>query len=88
MGEPVPADEAARRFPEIVEAVAKGRESVTISTPDGGEIVVMNADDLESLEETLALLGDPDAMRDVQEGIAAIRAGRTDRLDELYPRDV
>ncbi len=74
MGEPVPAEEAARRFPEIVESVATRRERVTITTAAGGEVVLMNADDLESLEETLALLADPEAMRDIKEGIAAIRS--------------
>jgi antitoxin YefM len=88
MSEPVPVDEALRRFPEIVESVSKRRERVTITTPTGGEVVLMNADDLESLEETLARLSDPEAMDDIREGLAAIRSGKTTPLDDLYPRDV
>jgi prevent-host-death family protein len=88
VAEPVPAEEAARRFPEIVESVAVRRERVTITTPSGGDVVLMNADDLESLEETLALLDDPEAIADIREGIEAIRGGDTHRLDDVYPRDV
>ncbi len=88
MAQPMPAEEAARRFPEIVESVVSRRERVTITTSSGGEVVLMNAEDLESLEETLALLGDPNAMAEIQEGIAALRAGEAERLDDAYPRDV
>ena len=51
MAEAVPIEEAAQRFAEIVESVTTQRERVTITTADGGEVVVMNADS----EEVAAL---------------------------------
>jgi hypothetical protein len=47
MAEALPIEEAAQRFAEIVESVTKRRERVTITTADGGEVVVMNTDSQE-----------------------------------------
>lgn len=88
MGEPVPAEEAAQRLPEIVEAVAQRRERVRIRTRDGVEVVIMSAADLESLEETLELLNDPEAMAELSDALAAMASGHTERLEDLYPRGV
>lgn len=79
-------DEASRRFAEIIEAVSKRRERVMVKTPEGDSVILMNGDDLESLEETLALVSDPQAMADIREGLEAIRSGRTRRLADEYPR--
>ncbi len=90
MGDPLPKpltiEEAARRFPDIVESVSKKNSRVTVTAEDGATVVLMNAKDLESLEETLALLNDPEAMADIREGLEEIRSGSTVPLDELYPR--
>lgn len=60
MSEPLPID-AREHFSELVESVTTKRERVTVRTPSGEEVVLMNADDLESLEATLEILSDPEA---------------------------
>jgi PHD/YefM family antitoxin component YafN of YafNO toxin-antitoxin module len=45
--------------------------------------VLVSPEDLDSLEETLAVLSDPDLMQQVREGEAAIEAGDTLTLEEL-----
>lgn len=87
MAEAVPAEQAARRFAEIIESVSKRRERVTITTPDGGKVVLMNAADLEGLEETLEILSDPEEVTSIREGIAEAAAGNTIPLEEAFPRE-
>ncbi len=86
MAEAVPIEEAAQRFAEIVESVTKRRERVTIATPDGGEVVVMNADDLEGLEETLAILSDSEEVAALARSAAEAAAGDVVPLEDVAPR--
>lgn len=86
MAEAVPVEEAAQRFAKIVESVTKRRERVTISTPEGGEVVVMNADDLEGIEETLAILSDSEEVAALARSTAEATAGDVVPLDEVAPR--
>ena len=48
MSEPLSIDDAREHFSELVESVAGNRERITVRTPDGGEVILMNAEDLES----------------------------------------
>jgi hypothetical protein len=43
----------------------------------------MSAEDLGTLEDTLALLSDPSAMAEIQEARLEVRAGRVVSADEL-----
>jgi PHD/YefM family antitoxin component YafN of YafNO toxin-antitoxin module len=45
--------------------------------------VLISPDDLESLEETLAILGDAEELAALREGLADVLAGRTQSLDEV-----
>jgi PHD/YefM family antitoxin component YafN of YafNO toxin-antitoxin module len=48
--------------------------------------VIISPDELESLEETLELLSDPRAMREIRKGEAAVEAGEVVTADELRSR--
>lgn len=48
--------------------------------------VILSPDDLESLEETLDILSDPDAMRGIEESERAIDAGDLVTADQLRAR--
>ena len=86
MAEAVPIEEAAARFAEIVESVSKRRERVTITTSEGGEVVVMNAEDLEGLEETLEILSDSEEVAALKRSAAEATAGDVVPLEEIAPR--
>jgi len=45
--------------------------------------VVLSTDDLEAIEETLAILSDPAAMREIKQGRAAIASGDVVTMDEI-----
>jgi PHD/YefM family antitoxin component YafN of YafNO toxin-antitoxin module len=44
---------------------------------------VLSTDDLEAIEETLAILSDPAAMREIEQGRAAIARGDLVTKDEI-----
>lgn len=67
----LPLAEVKNRLSEVVEQVEIEHARVTITKHGRPAAVLISADDLESLEETLALLSDPDVL-------AQIRASRAD----------
>ena len=80
--------EVRSRFSEFIERVNSHHERVTITRNGSPAAVLMSPDDLESLEETLAVLGDSEAVAqladahrayvagDVVRGVEAVRALR------------
>jgi antitoxin YefM len=83
MSRTLPLSEVKARFSEIVEVVSTTHERVIVTRNGRPAVVVVSADDLEAVEETLALLSDPEAMRAIAEGRAAIAAGDFATLGDL-----
>ncbi len=75
-------------FSDFVDRVCRHHERVVVTRNGTPAAVLISPQDLESLEETLAILSDPDAMRqiaqaereiaegDVVRGVEAVRALR------------
>lgn len=55
------------RFSEFIERVNSQHERVVITRNGSPAAVLMSPDDLESLEETLAVLGDSEVLRELAE---------------------
>ena len=79
MGEAMPLAKVKAHLSEVVARVTRSHERVAITPHGRREAVVIAADDLDALEETLDLLSDPAAMRDIAEGREA--AARGEGLD-------
>ena len=79
MSEAMPLAQVKAHLSEVVDRVTRSHERVAITRHGRREAVVIAADDLDALEETLDLLSDPDAMRDIAEGREA--AARGEGLD-------
>ena len=58
-----------------VDAVVKTHERVTITRNGRPAAVLISVDDLESLEETIEVLSDPQAMADIREARAEAERG-------------
>lgn len=69
MSETLPLAQVKARLSEIVDLVASQQQRVTITRHGRPAAVLVSPDDLESLEETLAIMSDPRL-------VDAIRAGR------------
>jgi len=63
------------RFSEFVDRVNREHDRVVITRNGRPTAVLISPDDLESLEETLELLGDQEAVRGLVEAEAAVAAG-------------
>lgn len=63
------------RFSEFVERAQKHHERVVITKNGETAAVMLSADDLASLEETVAVLSDPEAMKELAEAEAAVASG-------------
>lgn len=62
-------------FSEVVDRVERHHERVTITRNGRPVAVLISRDDLASLEETLDVLSDPEALADIREGDAARAKG-------------
>jgi len=60
---------------EVVDRVERHHERVIITRNGHDAAVVISPEDLAELEETIAVLSDPDALRDIREADAAYARG-------------
>jgi antitoxin YefM len=71
---------------EVVDRVQRQHERVIITRNGHDAAVVISTEDLAQLEETIAVLGDPDALRDIREADAAHACGDVVRGAEAVRR--
>jgi antitoxin YefM len=72
---PVPLSEAKTHLSELARRVRTQHERITLTRNGEPEAVLLSVDDLEGLEQTLEVLGDADAVREIADGLAALEAG-------------
>jgi antitoxin YefM len=82
----LPLSEVKARLSEIAEEVATTHERVRITKNGREYVVLMAAEDLESIEATLELLADPEAQQRLRRAEAEVAAGRA--LDEAAVREL
>lgn len=79
----IPLSEARARLSELVDDAVRTHERVDITRNGRRAAVLMSADDFDSLQETLDILADPEAMRDIEEGRRDIAEGRFYTQEEV-----
>lgn len=82
----VPLGDARDRLSEYVSEVERTHQRVTITRHGHPAAVLISADDLAAIEETLEILGTPAAAEAIGEGLADADAGRFADNDELKSR--
>jgi prevent-host-death family protein len=75
--------EVKNRLSEFVERVSSQHDRVTITRNGRPAAVLVSPEDLDSLEETLSILGSAKEVEALRKGLADLDAGRTIGLDEL-----
>ena len=70
----------------FVESVSATHERIVITRNGQPAAVLISPEDLESLEETIAILSDPSAMADIEEARRAIEAGELIDADDITVR--
>jgi antitoxin YefM len=82
----VPLGEARNRLSEYVADVERTHERITITRHGHPAAVLISADDLASIEETLDVLCRPGAVEAIREGRADAEADRFVSNDEIRDR--
>src|SRR5580692_6589634 len=84
MSETLPLASVKARFSELVDRVERQQDRVVVTRNGKPAAVLISADDLESLEETLAVMSDRSIAAQIRESEKALAAGeRGTGLDEL-----
>ncbi len=89
MSRVLPLSDVKARLSELIEEITQTHERLTVTRNGRPVAVVLSSDDLETIEETISILSDPDAMAEITEARAAIAAGEysgTAELAELRDR--
>lgn len=79
----LPLSEVKARFSEIAEEVDRTHERVRITRNGREYVVLISAEDLESLEATIELLTDSDAIQRLQRAEREIAAGQITTATEM-----
>ena len=83
MSETLPLAEIKAHLSEIVDRVEREHERVVLTRNGRPAAVIMSPADLEALEDTLDLLSDPEAMREIAEARNDVREGRSFSAEQL-----
>ncbi len=73
--ENLPLAEVKNTFSEVVDKVTKTHQRVTVTRNGRPVIVLVSVEDLEALEETIAVLSDSATLRRLAEARAAVSSG-------------
>lgn len=86
MTETHPLSSVKAHLSELVDRVQGEHDRIVVTRNGKPAAVLISHEDLDDLEETLAVLSDPELMARVREGEAAAAAGDLITLDELRAR--
>ena len=75
MSDVLPLAEVKAKFSEMVDRVEQQHDRITVTRHGRPAAVLMSADDLASLEDTLDLLSDPNALADIAQARRDVEAG-------------
>ena len=79
----LPLSEVKAKLSEVVDEIVTTQERFTVTRNGRPVAVMLSTDDLETIEETMAILSDPGAMREIEKGRAAIASGDVATKDEI-----
>jgi len=79
----VPLSDAKARLSELADDVYRTHDRVQVTRNGRDYVVIMSAEDLESLEATIELLADGPAQGRVEEALAAALRGEFTSVDDM-----
>lgn len=83
MSSTISATDARAKLYDLLEDVEKLSKRITITSHGKTKAVLVNADELEGLEETLEVLRDKDAMASIAKSMKEIRTGKIIPFEEV-----
>ena len=83
MSDVLPLAEVKAKFSEMVDRVEQQHDRITVTRNGRPAAVLMSADDLAALEDTLELLSDPAAMADIARARQEVADGDAVAAEQL-----
>jgi len=83
MTDTLPLAEVKAKFSEMVDRVEHTHDRITVTRNGRPAAVLISSDELASLEDTLDLLSDPDALAQLRDARAAVASGDVVTADDL-----
>jgi antitoxin YefM len=83
MSETLPLAEVKAKFSEMVDRVQVQHDRITVTRNGRAAAVLISPDDLASLEDTLDLLSNPEALAELHQARADVRHGATVSAEQL-----
>jgi len=83
MPETLPLAEIKAHLSEIVDRVEHEHDRVVLTRNGRPAAIIMSPEDLEALEDTLELLSDPKALREIRKAREEVARGRVVTADDL-----
>lgn len=80
--EHLPLADVKNRLSEVVERLEREHGRVIVTKHGRPAAVMLSIEDLESLEDTLEILSNPQLLKDIRSGDRDVKAGRTERLSK------
>lgn len=79
----IPISDARAKLPSLVDKVNKKLDRVTITVNGRPKAVLVSAEELESIEETLEIMSNSKLMRDIRKAEKEIEEGKYVTLEQL-----
>jgi antitoxin YefM len=79
----IPLAEARAQLSRLVDEAVRTHERIEVTRKGRRAVVILSADDYDSIMETLDILSDPDLMQDVRAAEAELDAGEFSTLSEV-----
>ncbi|CAN5251006.1 hypothetical protein BH09ACT3_BH09ACT3_12870 [soil metagenome] len=79
----LPLSEAKARLSELADEVHRTHDRINVTRNGREYVVIMSAEDLESLEATIELLSDQAAIERIAESKAAVQRGEVTTREEM-----
>ena len=83
MSKVLPLSEVKAKLSEVVDEIVTTHERVTVTRNGRPVAVMLSPADLEAIEETVAILSDPNAVQAIERGRAAIADGDVATREEI-----
>ena len=83
MGDTLPFSEAKAHLSELADRVERQHDRILVTRNGRPSFVLVSPDDLESLEETIEILGDDELMDSLRKSRAEAADGQLTRLGDL-----
>ncbi|MGH2748593.1 MAG: type II toxin-antitoxin system Phd/YefM family antitoxin [Actinomycetota bacterium] len=84
--ETLPLAEIKAHLSEVVDRIERRHERITLTRNGRPAAVLISPEDLEALEDTLELLSNPDALREIEQARRDIEKGKGIGAAELRAR--